>query len=112
MVRPVDSAVECLGRRSTRPTFISQHKLMQVWQDIMATAVVGTERQQLSIPPSGDRLGSLLAQLDTTDREALLLKAAALIALYRRAGLSPESDSQPSPEVCQADNLIRVSPAV
>src|SRR4030095_10455031 len=117
MARPLDLTAVCLGRGSTRPTVIrskqtSRAKTMQTWQDILATAVVGTERQQLSLGHSTDQLGHLLTQIEHTDREALLLSAAALIALYRRAGFSPESDSQSSPESCPCDELIRVNSAV
>lgn len=82
---------------------------MQTWDEILATAVVGTEQRGLKLAPSDDELGRLLAQISNTDREGSLLSAASVVALYRSAGVAPPTDTQPLPEVCGEDDMIRSS---
>jgi hypothetical protein len=84
---------------------------MQTWDEILATAVVGTEQREFKLAASEDELGSLLAQINTTDREASLLSAASVIALYRNAGAAPPTDTQPLPEACDEDEMRRGSSA-
>jgi hypothetical protein len=76
---------------------------MATWQDILSVAAVGTERQEVVLPPADDGLGRALRRLDPSDREGALLGAVALAALQRQAGLQPALDRQPSPEACEAD---------
>src|SRR5215510_8595303 len=84
---------------------------MQVWDDILATAVVGTEQRDLKLAAREDELGSLLAQIDHTDREGTLLSAASVLTLYRSAGIAPPVETHPMPEVCYQDDAIRGSQA-
>jgi len=84
---------------------------MQTWDDILATAVVGTEQRELRLAARGDELGRLLAQISNTDREGLLLRAASVVGLYRSAGVAPTVDTQPSPEACEQDEASRVNRA-
>jgi len=84
---------------------------MQIWDDILATAVVGTEQRELKLATREDELGSLLAQIDHTDREGSLLSAASVLALYRSAGVAPPADAHSLPEVCSNDDAIRASEA-
>ena len=84
---------------------------MQTWDDILATAVVGTEQRDLRLATREDELGNVLAQIDRTDREGSLLSAASVLALYRSAGVAPPVDAQPSPEVCSHDDATRASEA-
>ena len=84
---------------------------MQTWDDILATAVVGTEQRELRLSAREDELGSLLAQISNTDRESLLLSAASVVALYRSAGVAPPADTQPLPEACDRDDVSRSSRA-
>jgi len=76
---------------------------MQLWNDILATAVVGTEQREFKLATSENELGSLLAQIDNTDREGSLLTAASVVTLYRSAGVAPAADTQASPEVADQD---------
>ena len=80
---------------------------MQLWDDILATAVVGTEQRELKLVAREDELGRLLAQIDNTDREGSLLTAASVVALYRSAGTAPPQDTHPLPEACVQDDAIR-----
>jgi hypothetical protein len=84
---------------------------MQLWDDILATAVVGTEQRELKLAAREDELGGLLTQIDNTDREASLLSAASVVALYRSAGLTPPADALSLPEACDQDEASRSSAA-
>jgi len=77
---------------------------MTIWQNFVATALLGTERQAPTLPPPGDPLGELLAQLDTNDKEHALLSAAAVIAFHQRAGRLPVTDTQPLIAPCELDD--------
>lgn len=80
---------------------------MQTWDDILATAVVGTEQREQKFAAREDELGRLLAQINNTDRESLVLSAASVVGLYRNAGVVPPSDTQPLPEACEQDEVSR-----
>ena len=84
---------------------------MQPWDDILATAVIGTEQRELKLAARGDELGSLLGQIEQTDREGSLLSAASVVALYRTAGAAPPAATQPLPEACIQDETRRASAA-
>jgi hypothetical protein len=83
----------------------------EIWQTLTATALVGTSRQQLHLPPPGDPLGNLLAELDPAgEPERALLSGAAAVALYRQAGkTSPTLPTSP-PDPCPLDDSPVVSP--
>lgn len=80
---------------------------MNLWNDIIKTAVIGTERQTLALTASGDALGNALAQLNNDDREGALLNAAATVALYERAGRLPAMTTQSATALCDAEALPR-----
>ena len=42
---------------------------MNIWQDLVKTAVVGTQRQQLKLVTQDNQLGEVLSRLDTNDKE-------------------------------------------
>ncbi|HEY9665920.1 MAG TPA: DUF5691 domain-containing protein [Coleofasciculaceae cyanobacterium] len=96
---------------------------MSLWQDIVTTALVGTQRRSLSLTPSpatppvsqgekgeSDRLNHLLSHLNNSDPEETLLSAAAAIALYQKAGQLPAKDNQPLLAPCQPDEMPSCSP--
>ena len=84
---------------------------MQLWDDILATAVVGTEQRELQLAAREDELGRLLGQIDNTDREGSLLSAASVVALYRNAGVAPPADTHALTETCVHDDVSRSSAA-
>jgi hypothetical protein len=85
---------------------------MQTWDELLATAVVGTEQRELKLAVrDDDELGQLLAHINNADREGSLLTAAAVLALYRSAGVAPPVDTQPAPEACAPDEKQRGSAA-
>ena len=84
---------------------------MTTWQNILGIAAVGTERQEVPLPPSDSLLGRTLNTLDVSDREGALLSAVALAALHRQAGFRATADGLPLPEVSAAEKLPRCSAA-
>jgi hypothetical protein len=63
--------------------------LESAWEAVATTALLGTDRQPLSLPPVEGALGTLLAQIDPNPPEPALLNTAALLAIYRRVGRLP-----------------------
>ena len=84
---------------------------MQLWDDILATAVVGTDQRDFKLTAREDELSRFLTQIDNTDREGWLLSTASVVVLYRSAGVAPVADSQALPEVSARDEAMRSSPA-
>jgi hypothetical protein len=75
-----------------------------IWENLLKTSLVGTERQPLNFTTSGDALSATLAQLSTAARETALLKAAGAAALYQRAGALPVT-SAPATVACDLNDL-------
>ncbi len=73
------------------------------WQNLVTCALLGTERQAPELPAGDDALGQLFGRLDGEDREGLLLRAAGVTALWRRAGHLLAHDPQPLPSPCEPD---------
>jgi hypothetical protein len=78
---------------------------MNIWQDLVKTAVVGTQRQELKITPSDNQLGEVLNCLDTNDKEGSLLRAAGVIYLYQKAGKLIDIDNEITLKTCDLDDL-------
>jgi hypothetical protein len=78
---------------------------MNIWQDLVKTAVIGTQRQQLKIVKQDNQLGEVLNSLDTNDKEGCLLSAAGTISLYQKAGQLTAIDSKKTVEICDLDDL-------
>jgi hypothetical protein len=83
-------------------------KTEHFWEDILKTALLGTERQPLVTPVADaeqpiDGVLALLGGLDTADAEGALLAAAAVLSLYRCAGQLPATHSGAAPEPCPPD---------
>ncbi len=72
---------------------------MQTWQEVLRTALVGTERQDIPQTPGDDPVSRLLAQVDRSSRERALLNLSAILACSRRAGylLSETAEATPAP---------------
>ncbi|MGB6298627.1 MAG: DUF5691 domain-containing protein [Rivularia sp. (in: cyanobacteria)] len=78
---------------------------MNIWQDLVKTAVVGTRRQQLKINTQDNPLGEVLSCLDTNDKEGCLLSAAGTISLYQKAGQLTAIDGKKAVVTCDLDDL-------
>jgi hypothetical protein len=77
----------------------------QIWNDIQTTAVLGTERQPVSVPQCDGPLGNLLTQIESPSQEKILLSSATALFLYRKAGQLPAQDSELSITPCDLDDL-------
>lgn len=73
------------------------------WQNLVTCALLGTERQAPDLQASDDALGQLLSRLESDDREGALLRAAGVMALWRRAGYQIQRDEWPLPPPCELD---------
>lgn len=85
-----------------------------LWQELVATALLGTERQPPSFAlhgsvPQTSALNDALTRLDLNEREQALLSAAAIVNLYQRCGAQPPIDPQAPIDVCQPDETLRCS---
>ena len=78
---------------------------MKIWQDLVKTAVIGTQRQKLKIDSQDNQLGDILSCLDMNDKEGCLLSAAGTIYLYKKAGQSTAIDGKKSLNTCDLDDL-------
>lgn len=79
---------------------------MQIWDDLMRSALVGTRNQALELPEPEGAVESLLARLEATDREGSLLAAAGVLALARRAGAVPQTaGTEVLPSLAEADDV-------
>ena len=62
----------------------------KLWQDLVKVALVGSDRQTLSLPPGGtEPLAKLLEQVEAEPPAAYLLRLAGTVAVYQQAGFRP-----------------------
>jgi hypothetical protein len=76
---------------------VNHHSDLPPWSDVLATALVGTQRRTLPATPS------------TVDPAAALLDAAATWTLYRRAGVAPRTGVVPPPPATDDSAIPLVS---
>lgn len=76
---------------------------MNLWQEVVTTALVGTQRRALSLTLPTGQLGDILSDLNSSDPEGALLSAVAAISLYQQAGQLPVKNHQPLPQRCPPD---------
>lgn len=84
-------------------------QVSSMWQEIVTAALLGSQRQPLTLHNSSDPLGELLSHLSVLGEEQKLLGAAAVVSLYRRAGMLPASDAQITTEPCRTEESARCS---
>jgi hypothetical protein len=77
---------------------------MELWNDLVTAATVGTERRPFAPAAGHGPLAELIARIDTSGPEGALLSAAAVAALYRRAGTIVPHDERPAAAECPPDN--------
>jgi hypothetical protein len=82
-----------------------------LWQDLLTSAILGTERRPPSLPSSRNLLGAILGQLDQSAPQHVVLQGAAALNLYRKAGRLPATFPANAVSPCAADEQARVSPA-
>ena len=77
---------------------------MRIWQEILSTAIVGTERQKPDFSPDfssaeSNELRQILSALKADDAESSLLQTAAVCAVWRAAGKKFAIDKSGLPSV-------------
>ncbi len=82
---------------------------MQLWDDLVSTALVGTDRQSVEFPSPNSPLTELLARLQDKEPAQKLLAAAGTVAWYRQAGQLPVVDADSAPTPCELDDLPECS---
>lgn len=85
---------------------------MDAWETLVATALVGTDRQTPAAPGGETAVTTLVDQLDWHQPEQALLGAAGAIALHRQIGQQPLQPNWPTVEPCALDDLPGVSTAI
>jgi hypothetical protein len=84
---------------------------MDLWDDLVKTALLGTQRQPPPRPPAGDALGAALEELSPAPPDAALLGMAATVTTYRRAGwLPPAEDTSTLPAPVDRNDLPQPNP--
>ena len=78
---------------------------MNIWQDLVKAAVVGSQRQELKIIPQDNQLGEILSHLDSNDKEGSLLAAAGVISQYHKAGKLLAIDNKATLNNCELDDF-------
>ncbi len=76
---------------------------MNLWQDIVSNALLGTERKAFAIEPTNGALDELLSKIEVAEMEAALLTYAAVVALHQQAGRLPVDAQPTSLAACEAD---------
>jgi hypothetical protein len=78
---------------------------MNLWQDIVTNALLGTERKAFAIEQTNGAIGDLLSKIDVAENEAALLNCAAVVALHNQAGKLPSDAQATTPATCEMDEM-------
>ncbi|MCW3095220.1 MAG: hypothetical protein JWL77_838 [Chthonomonadaceae bacterium] len=76
---------------------------MEVWQETLKVALIGTERQAPIFTESAEPISRMLAELNVEERERTLLRASGVLTTYRRAGYRPRQTEEPLPMPAEAE---------
>lgn len=83
-----------------------------MWDDLVASALVGTARRPPAIPDEiGPGVDELLRRIDRSDPEGAVLRSGAALGLYRQAGVRLPADERPAPAPSPPETRGYVSPA-
>lgn len=85
---------------------------MEVWQEAVQCALLGTARRAPVFIPSSEPITHLLADMDPTERESTLLRAGGLLANHRRANYQPLRTTQELPPPAEPDERPRAPQSV
>lgn len=78
---------------------------MQLWDDLVSTALVGTDRQSVELPSGASPLMELFGGIEGKAPAQKLLAAAGTVAWYRQVGQLPSRESESSVTLCEPDEL-------
>jgi len=76
---------------------------VEVWQEALKIALIGTERQAPTSLASAEPLSRLAAEWKPEEKERNLLRASGLLTAYRRAGFRPVQSGESLPLPAEAD---------
>lgn len=82
----------------------------RLWKEISVAALLGTQRRPFQPELASGDLGAVLTTSPDVESERVLLRAAAITALHRRAGRLPALAEPAFPPACPADEWPRCSP--
>lgn len=78
---------------------------MDLWDNLVKNALVGTERLTPELPTGDSGIAGLLGKLSGTEKERALLSAAGTLACARRAGYTPQTlDAAHLPKPLEGDD--------
>ncbi len=75
------------------------------WEKLVATALVGTDRQTPDASGLEGALGPFVEQLNPNDAEGLVLGMGGAIATYTQAGIQASEYTGPVPDPCEAEDF-------
>lgn len=84
--------------------------LSPLWAELVAAAVLGTERRSFAPPIAAGALGEIISRIEAADQAGALLGVAATIALYRRAARLPSPMTTTLPLSTLPDEFPQCSP--
>lgn len=76
----------------------------ELWDNLVTTALLGTERRPLAQAQASASLGAALSQFDPNDQEHTLLGVSALLSLYQQAGMVPTTIERPEMRPSASDD--------
>jgi hypothetical protein len=85
---------------------------MKLWQDLVNSALFGTERRPWKATSGSAAVETLLQGIGVESPADLLLRAAGVLAVYRRAGEPPSKTMRATTLACPAESLPRCGPKV
>ncbi|MBI1258196.1 MAG: hypothetical protein GC204_12055 [Chloroflexi bacterium] len=81
-----------------------------MWNDLLTTGLIGTERRALDLENLPESFRELVAQLEGQDSERILLSLAGAATLQRRVGQTAPLDATPLLDPCDLNDLPPCSP--
>ncbi len=76
----------------------------EAWEDLVTTAVLGTERRRVAVPTSEGGLGLALRHIDSSlGAEQAILSAAAMFTAFQQAGRLPEGRVASAPSLAPSE---------
>jgi Family of unknown function (DUF5691) len=80
--------------------------LTNIWQNLVASALLGTERQKPNLSES-----EVLKSIDTSSPESALLSASAMLGQYKKAGQTLQTNLEPRLEKAETETRQQISKA-
>jgi len=85
---------------------------MKLWQDLVNSALFGTERRPWQATSGSAPVETLLQGIAVESPAGLLLRAAGVLSVHRRTGELPARSTNAAPSLCPAESLPRSGPRV